>query len=166
MSNPLPRPRGADQPPEAELPPMMDLGDEDDWKPPANLAAPDPLPGMVQRWVRTGVRNDEDVSNVYRMQQLGWTPRPASTVKGGVQPPTLSHGNLAGAIGIQNMVLMHMPIERVDRLKRHNRAMIDRQMLTIDQDIAKVNSKQVQFTDDSRFAVTRAKRRATRVMDD
>lgn len=161
-------PRGPSRPRrplEADLPFMTDMGDEDDWRPPANLSAPEPLPGMVQRWVRTGIRGEDDVSNLYRMRQLGWEPRPADTVKSNFAPPTIKHGEMAGFIGIHNMVLMHMPKERAERLKMRSDAMTRRLTETIDRDIMKVQSKQVPFTQDRQSRVTGGSRQP-RAMED
>lgn len=144
---------------------MMDLGDEDFWQPPTNLAAPEPLPGMVQRWIRTGIRGEDDVSNLYRMRQIGWIPRPADTVKGDFAPPTIKHGELAGCIGVHNMVLMHMPAELARRIQSRNDMMTRRQTESVDRDIMKVQNKQVQFTQERQLSL-RGMRRKPSIMDD
>ena len=80
------------------------------WKPPSLLDAPEARPGYVQRWVATSIQGKESPDNVYKRMREGWEPRPAETVKSKLYP-TINHGQWAGSIGIEGMLLCEMPEE-------------------------------------------------------
>ena len=52
----------------------------EDWERPSALLAPEPQPGMDQRWVRISVRGADDPRNLNRKRRDGWRPRPAETI--------------------------------------------------------------------------------------
>ena len=79
------------------------------WTPPALLDAPEARPGMVQRWVATTIQGKDTPDNVYKRMREGWEPRKASTVKD-QKFPTINHGQWAGCIGIEGMLLCEMPL--------------------------------------------------------
>ena len=81
------------------------------WTPPALLDAPEARPGMVQRWVATTIQGKDTPDNVYKRMREGWEPRKASTVKD-QKFPTINHGQWAGCIGIEGMLLCEMPKEK------------------------------------------------------
>ena len=78
------------------------------WKPPSLLDAPEPRPGMVQRWVATSIQGRDTPDNVYKRMRAGWNPRPADSVKD-KRYPTINHGQWAGSIGVEGMLLCEMP---------------------------------------------------------
>ena len=80
------------------------------WKPPSLLDAPEARPVYVQRWVATSIQGKESPDNVYKRMREGWEPRPADTVKSKLYP-TINHGQWAGSIGIEGMLLCEMPEE-------------------------------------------------------
>jgi len=86
------------------------------WKPPSLLDAPEARPGYVQRWVATSIQGKESPDNVYKRMREGWEPRPADTVKSKLYP-TINHGQWAGSIGIEGMLLCEMP-EEIARQKQ------------------------------------------------
>ena len=90
------------------------------WKPPSLLDAPDPRPGMVQRWIATSIQGRETPDNVYKRMRAGWNPRPADTVKD-QRYPTINHGQWAGSIGIEGMILCEMPEEKFKAMKDYYR---------------------------------------------
>ena len=81
------------------------------WTPPALLDAPEARPGMVQRWVATTIQGKDTPDNVYKRMREGWEPRKACTVKD-QKFPTINHGQWAGCIGIEGMLLCEMPKEK------------------------------------------------------
>ena len=93
------------------------------WKPPSLLDAPSPRPGYVQRWIATSIQGKETPDNVYKRMRAGWNPRPADTVKD-KRYPTINHGQWAGSIGIEGMLLCEMPVEKHRAMKDyyHNRS--------------------------------------------
>ena len=86
------------------------------WKPPSLLDSPEPRPGMTQRWIATSIQGKDTPDNVYKRMREGWNPRPAETVKDKLFP-TINHGQWAGSIGIEGMLLCEMPIETHKQMK-------------------------------------------------
>jgi hypothetical protein len=96
------------------------------WTPPSLLDAPDPRPGMVQRWIATSIQGRETPDNVYKRMRAGWNPRPADTVKD-QRFPTINHGQWAGSIGVEGMILCEMPEEKHRAMKDYYRERGDSQ---------------------------------------
>ena len=90
------------------------------WQPPALLDAPETRPGYIQRWVATTIQGKATPDNVYKSMREGWEPRKASTVKD-QKFPTINHGQWAGCIGIEGMLLCEMPKEKHDSMKAYYR---------------------------------------------
>ena len=88
------------------------------WKPPSLLDAPEPRPGYTQRWIATSIQGKDTPDNVYKRMREGWNPRPADTVKDKLFP-TINHGQWAGSIGIEGMLLCEMPIETHKQMKAY-----------------------------------------------
>ena len=88
------------------------------WKPPSLLDAPEARPGYVQRWVATSIQGKESPDNVYKRMREGWEPRPADTVKSKLFP-TINHGQWAGSIGIEGMLLCEMPEEKHEQMRHY-----------------------------------------------
>ena len=86
------------------------------WKPPSLLDAPEARPGYVQRWVATSIQGKESPDNVYKRMREGWEPRPADTVKSELFS-TINHGQWAGSIGVEGMLLCEMPEERHNQMR-------------------------------------------------
>ena len=88
------------------------------WKPPSLLDAPEPRPGYTQRWIATSIQGKETPDNVYKRMREGWEPRKADTVKDQLYP-TINHGQWAGSIGIEGMLLCEMPKEKHKAMKSY-----------------------------------------------
>ena len=88
------------------------------WKPPSLLDAPEPRQGMVQRWIATSIQGKDTPDNVYKRMRAGWEPRPADTVKD-KRYPTINHGQWAGCIGVEGMLLCEMPVEKHRAMKNY-----------------------------------------------
>tara|TARA_R100000664_G_scaffold11944_1_gene19211 strand:- start:5661 stop:6140 length:480 start_codon:yes stop_codon:yes gene_type:complete len=86
------------------------------WKPPSLLDAPEPRQGMVQRWIATSIQGKETPDNVYKRMRAGWNPRPSDTVSD-KRYPTINHGQWAGCIGVEGMLLCEMPVEKHRAMK-------------------------------------------------
>lgn len=93
------------------------------WKPPSLLDAPPARSGYVQRWIATSIQGKETPDNVYKRMREGWEPRKADSVKDPLFP-TINHGQWAGSIGIEGMLLCEMPKEKHRAMKEyyHNRS--------------------------------------------
>jgi|TARA_R110000796_G_scaffold66023_2_gene152226 hypothetical protein len=88
------------------------------WKPPSLLDAPDPRSGMVQRWVATSIQGRDTPDNVYKRMRAGWNPRPADSVDD-KRYPTINHGQWAGSIGVEGMLLCEMPEDTFKSMKKY-----------------------------------------------
>ena len=106
------------------------------WKPPANLEAPPPRPGYVQRWIRVSMRGEDDVSNIAQSFQEGWQPRRADTVENPTVP-TISHGKYAGIIGVHGLILCEMPKETNDQRNAYYRNLAIRQNRAVSTELDK-----------------------------
>lgn len=103
------------------------MHDENDkpWVRGQSLAAPEARPGMRQRWIRVGSLGADDPINVARKMREGWKPRPADSIPADFQLPSISHGQWAGCIGVEGMVLMEMPERLAAKRDSHFRAKTD-----------------------------------------
>ena len=72
------------------------------WTPPSLLDAPTPRPGMVQRWIATSIQGRETPDNVYKRK-------------------IINHGQWAGSIGIEGMILCEMPEDKFNNMKEYYR---------------------------------------------
>jgi|TARA_R110000868_G_C10547660_1_gene735595 hypothetical protein len=88
------------------------------WKPPSLLDAPEARPGYVQRWVATSIQGKESPDNVYKRMREGWEPRPADSVKSELFS-TINHGQWAGSIGVEGMLLCEMPEDRHYQMREY-----------------------------------------------
>tara|TARA_B110000285_G_scaffold114248_1_gene129561 strand:- start:214 stop:696 length:483 start_codon:yes stop_codon:yes gene_type:complete len=88
------------------------------WKPPSLLDAPEPRPGHTQRWIATSIQGKDTPDNVYKRMREGWSPRSADSVRDALFP-TINHGQWAGSIGIEGMLLCEMPIEKHRQMKNY-----------------------------------------------
>ena len=88
------------------------------WKPPSLLDAPTPRSGMVQRWVATSIQGRDTPDNVYKRMRAGWNPRPADSVDD-KRYPTINHGQWAGSIGVEGMLLCEMPEDTFKSMKKY-----------------------------------------------
>jgi hypothetical protein len=115
-------------------------GYDDDWDERELLDAPDPRPGFAQRWVRTQADGQPDPRNVAKRLNQGWLPRKADTVPKGIACPTLQHGEFAGVVGIEGMILMERPLERQMAQRRKVKRDVETQMMGVENDMHRVHS--------------------------
>ena len=109
---------------------------DEPWKAPMTLDAPPPLPGMEQRWIAVSLRGQDQPANVSRKFREGWVPRPADTIPAEFgNAPTIKHGQFEGFIGVEGMVLCHMPKDRVDQRNRHYRQKAARQIEGVEREL-------------------------------
>jgi len=105
------------------------------WRPSNLLEAPEPRPGMAQRWVATMVLGQETPTNVAKRLREGWVPRDPKTVKEIQHFPTIEHGRFAGHIGIEGMVLCEMPTNMVKQRNEYYAQMTENLMTSVEQDM-------------------------------
>lgn len=85
------------------------------WRPPTNLEAPTPRPGMVQRWVRVEFRSESDNLNWQSKDREGWKPRDPKTISNADSyfSSAASMHNGQGVIRVGGLVLMEMDERRL-----------------------------------------------------
>jgi hypothetical protein len=85
------------------------------WRRPSSLDAPQPRPGMKQRWVRAEFRSENDNLNWQTKSREGWKPRSPSTVPDcesffGSSTPHLGQS----VIRVGGLILMEAPIAMIE----------------------------------------------------
>ena len=134
------------------------------WKPPSLLDAPDPRPGMVQRWIATSIQGKENPDNVYKRMRAGWNPRPADSVKDN-RFPTINHGQWAGLIGVEGMILCEMPEDQFHSMKDYYRGRSDEQNESLPSELdAMARTGKIPIHQDRKTTTSRG--RDLSVMDD
>lgn len=99
-----------------------------------------PREGMVQRWVRTTINNEDDQSNVFRSINAGWKPRAASTIPNGNFVPTINYQG-ADIIGVHGMILMERPAIVDAKYQAYQTKLADAQMESVESDMHKVHER-------------------------
>jgi hypothetical protein len=82
------------------------------WSPPNRLEAPPAPPGFVHRWIRVGLRGEDDKVNFSARLREGWEPVKSSEYPG-FPAPTIEDGRYEGCIGTGGLILCRIPAETV-----------------------------------------------------
>jgi hypothetical protein len=109
------------------------------WRRPGSLDAPPPRPGMAQRWVRAETRSENDNLNWQSKYREGWRPRDPSTVPDCEALYNTSNHLGTAAIRVGGLILMEMPVERVQAKKRAIRDIITKQEQSVAMETAKIS---------------------------
>lgn len=141
----------------------VDIHEEypDDFEPPELLDAPPSRAGYTQRWVSTHIGGNPDIRNMARKANEKWRPRKADTVPKGIHAPTIGHGQFAGFIGVEGMVLMERPMSVHKAYARRNKRRISELQEAVDNNLLNVHQQGVglgQPTMQSTSRVTRGHR--------
>lgn len=106
------------------------------WIRPSSLTAPEPRPGMVQRWIRISTRGVDDPRNINMSTREGWTPRPADTVPSDfvmmTGAPAEQH---AGRFVVDDLLLCEMPKEIYGQRKAYYEDQTAQQMIAVEQEL-------------------------------
>lgn len=105
---------------------------DDEWRPANTLQAPPRRPGMVQRWIRYALSNENDPRNWTRAMREGWTPRPVESVPDGFDAPTMKHGSAGTVIAVGDLILCEMRVERFKSRRVYFRNKLARQLQAIE----------------------------------
>lgn len=102
----------------------------EDWKPPAQLEAPDPRPGFKQRWCRMSAAGRADTSQRLYNDQQGWKPRRIDSIpeEDREKFPAGKDPQYGDIITQGSLVLCEMPLKRVAQRNAYYRRKHDRQM--------------------------------------
>lgn len=114
------------------------------WVRPSSLEAPEPRPGMVQRWIRITVRGEDDPRNINMRTREGWRPRPIDSIPEDMRDFSSAQDATMGRFVVDDLLLCEMPEERYRARQRYYQTQTDRQMEAVEYDLE--NAQQGQST--------------------
>lgn len=123
------------------------------WAPPSQLEAPEAPTGFVHRWIRTGVRGEDDKNNVYAKLREGWEPVRADEYPDHAYP-MVDEGKYQGVIGSGGLILCRMPIETVDERTEYYRDQTRNQMKAVDENLMREQHSSMPIQLDRQSRVT------------
>jgi hypothetical protein len=123
------------------------------WAPPSTLDAPPAPHGYLHRWVRTGIRGEDDQNNVYSRMREGWEPVRADEYPD-TEFPVLQSGNHAGVIGSGGLMLCRIPEETVNERTEYYREQTRNQMKAVDENLMRESHPSMPITNDRQSRVT------------
>jgi len=123
------------------------------WAPPSQLEAPPAPAGYVHRWIRTGVRGEDDKNNVYAKMREGWEPVRADEYPDSAYP-MVDEGKYQGVIGSGGLILCRMPQETVDERTEYYRDQTRNQMKAVDENLMREQHPSMPITQDRQSRVT------------
>lgn len=94
------------------------------WAPPTQLDAPEPRPGMKQRWIRSSLLGKSDGKNISQQGGQGWRPRALSSVPEGERKryPTSKDARTAAEFMVNgDLVLCEIPERLFNQMRDHYR---------------------------------------------
>lgn len=119
---------------------LFDRVDEDQpYQRPTSLEAPAARPGMKQRWIRVGIGQNIDEKNLARKMREGWRARPSDSVPKGFHAPRIRHGEFAGTVMVEGMLLMEMPMKLAKRREAMIRELTNQKTRAVNEDLLRVN---------------------------
>lgn len=136
------------------------------WRRASQLSAPDPRPGMKQKWVRFKAGNEEDTDNLDRYLEEGWLPRSAESVRKGHELTANAHGKFSKYIVKRGLILMEIPEAAVAQRNRYYKNRADRMTEGVDQDMFKIDNRVMPLLKPARSTrVDKSVRRGARLED-
>jgi len=122
-------------------------------------------PGYVQRWIRTGMKGEDDRANVFKKMNKGWKPRLLNTVPK-AQQVLKQDFNGDEVIGIHGMILMERPDRLHERQSNEVKRLADLQMEAVKSDLFKVHERGDGFSRPEFSNNSRVKRGRSALIDD
>ncbi len=105
------------------------------WVRPSSLDAPEPRPGMVQRWVRISMRGVDDPRNVNLRMREGWKPRPVETVPEEFRVLAERVEHQTGRLIVDDLMLCEMPEGIYAQRKAYYEQLTRDQMAAVEHDL-------------------------------
>lgn len=115
---------------------------ETPWVRPSSLEAPEPRPGMVQRWIRITVRGEDDPRNINMRTREGWRPRPIETIPADMKDFSSAQDATMGRFVVDDLLLCEMPAERYAQRKAYYRSLNEQQMEAVEYDLEQAQQGQ------------------------
>ena len=123
------------------------------WEPHQTLPTPNPQPGWVFRWIRTGIMGQVDPTNMSAKLRQGWEPVKAA------DHPELYHTNEANSrfkdgVEIGGLVLCKAPAEMVASRKEWFENQTKAQTDAVDNNFMKTNDARMPLFNEKRSGVS------------
>lgn len=123
------------------------------WAPPSQLEAPQAPIGFVHRWIRVGIRGEDDKTNVYAKMREGWEPVRADEYPEAAYP-VMDEGKYQGVIGSGGLILCRIPVETVEERTEYYRDQTRNQMKAVDENLMREQHPSMPITNDRQSRVT------------
>jgi len=123
------------------------------WKPPQALDAPIAPEGMVYRWIRTHIRNEDDKTNVHKRFQEGYEPVHPSEVEG-FNLPTIDEGKHAGTVGVGGLILGKIPVDTANERNAYYEQQTENQMNAVDNNLMRESDPRMPITQERKSKVS------------
>tara|TARA_Y100000114_G_scaffold119467_1_gene114172 strand:+ start:2034 stop:2501 length:468 start_codon:yes stop_codon:yes gene_type:complete len=123
------------------------------WAPPSMLEAPPAPDGFVHRWIRTGIRGEDDKTNVHARLREGWEPVRADEYPD-FEAPTIEEGKYQGVIGNGGLMLCRIPNETVQERTDYFREQTRSQMIAVDENLMREQHPSMPIQSDRQSRVT------------
>ncbi len=123
------------------------------WKPPSMLEAPQPPAGYVHRWVRVGIRGEDDKTNVHAKLREGWEPVRSDEYPD-FEAPTIDEGKFQGVIGNGGLMLCRISEETVSERTAYFRDQTRNQMKAVDENLMREQHPSMPIQSDRQSRVT------------
>lgn len=108
---------------------------EAQWIRPSSLDAPDPRPGMTQRWVRKSLFGADDPKNLNRSWREGWRPRPADSLPEDWRVYASFADKNEGMIVVDDLILMEIDSSVLAKRKAQTEAATALQIRSVEHDL-------------------------------
>lgn len=108
------------------------------WASPNLLPDPNPVEGIVFRWVRTATLGNMDAPNVSTRFREGWEPVPAEDVPE-LQLVTDRNSRFPGNVEVGGLLLCRNTVENMEARKRHYENMAASQLRAADNALMREN---------------------------
>ena len=122
-------------------------------KPPSMLEAPEAPKGFIHRWVRVGIRGEDDKTNVHSKLREGWEPVRSDEYPD-FEAPTIDEGKFQGVIGNGGLMLCRIPEETVSERTAYFRDQTRNQMKAVDENLMREQHPSMPIQSDRQSRVT------------
>lgn len=105
------------------------------WVRPSSLDAPDPRPGMTQRWVRKSLFGADDPKNLNRSWREGWRPRSPDSLPDEWRIYATFADKNEGMIVVDDLILMEIDSKVLAARKRATDHATQQQIESVEHDL-------------------------------
>lgn len=120
--------------------------------PPSTLPTPDPVPGVVFRWVATSVLGVADPANVSKRLREGWEP-----VKASDHPELHIQGNASGNVEIGGLMLCRGTVEQARARDAYYNKQAVQQMESVDNSLMQQSDPRMPLFKERQSSISRGR---------